>query len=118
LNQREDRERGIRRLLTERGESTGRGRRRAVDVGEGWSPAGLRSLETEREAGQRGEEMSLGSGSGREGFFKNRVWAHRTVYSACPVHTGQRTGKWSSSARQPVHRTLHSAVSGAHRTVR
>ena len=55
---------------------------------EGWSPARGRFPETEREAGQRGEEMSLASGSGSEGFFKNRVWAHRTVYSACPVHTG------------------------------
>jgi hypothetical protein len=57
---------------------------------EGWSPARGRLPET-REAGQRGEEMSLASGSGREGFFKNRVWVHQTVYSACPVHTGQRT---------------------------
>jgi hypothetical protein len=64
------------------------------------------------------EKMCLASGSGREGFFKNRVWAHRTVYSACPVHTEQRTGEGNFSARLPVHQTLHSAVSGAHRTVR
>jgi hypothetical protein len=52
--------------------------------------------ETERELEQRGE-MSLASGSGRENFFKTRLWAHRTVYSACPVHTRQRTGKRSST---------------------
>jgi hypothetical protein len=46
--------------------------------------------ETERGAEAR-EKQSLASGSGRERFFKNRVWAHRTVYSACPVHTRQRT---------------------------
>jgi hypothetical protein len=86
-------ERGIRRLLTERGETgaAAGGRRRRWTPVRGRSPVRGRFPETEREAGQRGEEMSLGSGSGREGFFKNRVWAHRAVYSACPVHTGQRT---------------------------
>ena len=48
------------------------------------------TLETERGAVAR-EKQSLASGSGREKIFKNRVWAHRTVYNACPVHTGQRT---------------------------
>jgi hypothetical protein len=35
----------------------------------------------------------LARAQAREGFFfkKNRLWAHGTVYSACPVHTGQRT---------------------------
>jgi hypothetical protein len=45
-------------------------------------------------------------------FFKNELWAHRTVYSACPVHTGQRTGKRRSARARPVHQTVHSAVSG------
>jgi hypothetical protein len=33
----------------------------------------------------------LASGARGKSFFKNRIWAHRTVYSACSVHTGQRT---------------------------
>jgi hypothetical protein len=24
-------------------------------------------------------------------FFKNRLWAHQTVYSPCPMHNGQHT---------------------------
>jgi hypothetical protein len=31
---------------------------------------------------------SLGSGSGEEKFFRNQLWAHRTVNTGCPVHTG------------------------------
>jgi hypothetical protein len=81
------------RLLTERGQesSTGRGRRRAVDAGEGWSLAGLRSPETEREAGQRGEEMSLGSGSGREGFLKTEYGrtGQSTVSVRCTPDSAQ-----------------------------
>jgi hypothetical protein len=46
--------------------------------------------ETERGAEAR-EKQSLASGSGRERFFKNRVWAHWTVYSVCSVHTELRT---------------------------
>jgi hypothetical protein len=58
----------------------------------------------------------LGREQGKR-FFKNELWAHRTVYSACPVHTGQRTGEGVLARARPVHRTVHSAVSGAHRTV-
>jgi hypothetical protein len=67
-----------------------------------------------------GNEVSTGSGSGSgwETFFKNASWAHRTVYSACLVHTGQRTAERGSARAQPVHQTVHSAMSGAHRTVR
>jgi hypothetical protein len=44
-----------------------------------------------REKPENREEMpGLGCEQGKR-FFKNELWAHRTVYSACPVHTGQRT---------------------------
>jgi hypothetical protein len=88
---------------------------------------GEKSPEIERtEVGGQRETPCLGLGRGR--FFKNRLWSHQTVYSACPVHTGHRTvavwwttghgtGKGVLRAR-PVHRTVHSAVSGAHQTVR
>jgi hypothetical protein len=51
----------------------------------------------EAKSPERTREMIVGggnaysSGSGRRNFFKNASWAHRTAYSACPVHTGQRT---------------------------
>jgi hypothetical protein len=45
---------------------------------------------TESGAETRRNEARPRAREGKE-FFKNRVWAHRTVYSACPVHTGQRT---------------------------
>jgi hypothetical protein len=99
------------------------GRRWGRIAGEGGN---ARDIEEKR---RETEEVVSAPGSGRERFFKNRIWAHRTVYSACSVHTGQRTvavrwttghrtGKRILSARLSVHRTLHSAVSGAHRTVR
>jgi hypothetical protein len=95
--------------------------------GRGHRRVGSVARDRERQWPER--KQSLASGSGEEKFFKNQIWAHRTVYSACPVHTGQRTvavrwatgqrtGKRIWSAWLPVHRTLHSAVSGAHRTVR
>jgi hypothetical protein len=92
----------------ERDDALGRGHRRAdhrrgeVVAGEGW-----RSPETESQG--REQRGVAARPRAREGqvFLK-------TGYG----RTGQRTGKWTSSARQPVHRTLHSAVSGAHRTVR
>ena len=44
-----------------------------------------------REKPENREEMhGLGREQGKR-FFKNELWAHRTFYSACPVHTGQRT---------------------------
>jgi hypothetical protein len=43
--------------------------------------------------------LASGTGTGRESFFKNRLWAHQTIYSACPVHTGQRIGKGDPRAR-------------------
>jgi hypothetical protein len=44
--------------------------------------------------------------------------AHRTAHSSCPVNHRTAHRKKDFSARLPVQRTLHSAVSGAHRTVR
>jgi hypothetical protein len=44
-----------------------------------------------RDKPENREELAcLGREQGK-GFFKNELWAHRTVYSACSVHTGQRT---------------------------
>jgi hypothetical protein len=85
-----ERERECRGVSPERRAGLGTGspedRRRGGEIaGEGGD------CQRPRERLARGEKMSLASGSGREGFFKNRVWAHRTVYSACLVHTGQRT---------------------------
>jgi hypothetical protein len=73
----------------------GRGREIAGEITAGKRDRrqGWQTARAQRQTGSREEKWSLASGSGRERFFKNRVWAHRTVYSACPVHTGQRTGK-------------------------
>jgi hypothetical protein len=73
-------------------------------------------------------ESDLASGAGREKFFLKRVMdtpdsvqclsgAHQAAHSHCPVphRTGPHNGE--ATRTQPVHRTLHSAVSGAHRTV-
>jgi hypothetical protein len=103
-------------LLTERG-SQAQDRRRFA-AGEGRSPAkGGKSPETESRRGQ-GRKLSQASGSGREGFLKTEYG--RTGQSTVPVRCTPDNAqeKRSSSARQPVHRTLHSAVSGAHRTIR
>jgi hypothetical protein len=43
------------------------------------------------EAGAGREKTEPLARSGWRPFFKNAIWAHRTVYSACPVHTGHRT---------------------------
>jgi hypothetical protein len=61
-------------------------RRGEVVADEGW-----RSPGTERERQRTEKGRAQASGARGERFFKNRIWAHRTVYSACPVHTGQRT---------------------------
>jgi hypothetical protein len=85
-----------------------------------WAGARRRWEEIARVRESRGRlarEKHPASGSGGGRFLKNSLWAHRTAYSACSVHTGQRTGKGVLRAR-PVHWTVHSAVSGAHRTVR
>jgi hypothetical protein len=51
---------------------------------------GEQSARGQRETRDREEMPGLGREQGKR-FFKNELWAHRTVYSACPVHTGQRT---------------------------
>jgi hypothetical protein len=45
----------------------------------------------DREEGGAGRESVPLARLRAGGLFKNAIWAHRTVYSACPVHTGQRT---------------------------
>jgi hypothetical protein len=92
-------------------------------AGAWWSP-----VEGQRRGGQiarekRGqqrkrEDIAWPRARAGKKFFKNRLWVHRTIYSVYPVHTGQHTRKWDLCARLPVHRTLHSSVSGAHQTVR
>jgi hypothetical protein len=105
------------RSSSERSEELSRGRS-SEDRRRGAAVAGgggiTRDREELREA-ERGNEAWPRVG---EEFFKNRLWAHRTVYSACPVHTGQRTGEGDLARARPVHRTVHSAVFDAHRTVR
>ena len=57
------------------------GRRRGVEI----------ARDRERERGREQRRKCQASGARGESFFKNRIWAHQTVYSVCPVHTGQRT---------------------------
>jgi hypothetical protein len=90
-----DREAGEKtNLLTEGEEEPGEvagGSSEMVAAGGGSSPAG--GEEIARSRGQR--ELAVRSVPLARlragGLFKNAIWAHRTVYSACPVHTGQRT---------------------------
>jgi hypothetical protein len=82
-----------------RGCSPSKGRRAAlVEVaGEQWTPVrgGRRrgvEIARDREKGAENREVKCqASGARGKDFFKNWIWAHRTVYSACPVHTEQRT---------------------------
>jgi hypothetical protein len=77
-------------ILTGEG-STSIGGRRRIAVGEGRSPV-REEIARDREQRQRTAKRNCqASGARGERFFKNRIWAHRTVYNACPVHTGQRT---------------------------
>jgi hypothetical protein len=89
---------------TEREENRGgkgaahREKGRAVQKVAGGSPPGRgdhrrgrKSPDSEQRLGkEEKKEPGLGLGQGKI-FFKNRVWAHRTVYNTCSVHTGQRT---------------------------
>jgi hypothetical protein len=90
LTDREKREREDRGQLTE-GEQKGcAGRRR-------WRPPERRGrrralgIAKNREAAGAGWEKKASGPVGLGADFKNARWAHRTVYSGCPVHTGQRT---------------------------
>jgi hypothetical protein len=93
IEQREKREDG-RGVLTEAPYQREEGR--ALDGAEP-SEHGCRRGESRRMGGitrdreERQRNGSLPRARAGEGFFKNRLWAHRTVYSACPVHTRQRT---------------------------
>jgi hypothetical protein len=64
---------------------------------EQWTPVrggrrrGGGEIARDRGERQNREEECQASGARGERFFKNRIWAHRTIYSACPVHTGQHT---------------------------
>jgi hypothetical protein len=61
---------------------------RRSSVGLGIARETPRDREKEVLAGRNNEPLAR---LGLEAFFKNAIWAHRIVYSACPVHTGQRT---------------------------
>jgi hypothetical protein len=87
--------------------------------------AGAREQQTDR--GKKGKKCWLGLGLGKE-FFKKRFMvtpdslqcmsgAHRTAHSSCPVNHRIEKLRTGSARSPPVHQTLHSAVSGAHRTV-
>ena len=52
---------------------------------------GSRSRQEQREGRETESSCASGSVLRAGGIFKNAIWAHRTVYSACPVHTGQCT---------------------------
>jgi hypothetical protein len=102
-------------------------RSETVDVGGDRRRGGNR--QTQR-AGRLGEETEPLAQLGRAGggFLKREMGtpdslqclsgAHRTAHSSCPVNHRTTHRKKEFCARLPVHRTLHSAVSGAHRTVR
>jgi hypothetical protein len=67
-------------------------RKKTVAAGGGGSPAGEReSPGTERKRALAGRRLSLWLGRAGGLFLKNAIWAHRTIYSACLVHTGQHT---------------------------
>jgi hypothetical protein len=121
----------------EQGESCsprGRARARSPEPGgDGWPPveiAGEGKVARRRELGGREKKQRLWLGSVGLGavFLKREMGtpdslqclsgAHRTAHSSCPVNHRTAHRKKEFCARLPVHRTLHSAVSGAHRTVR
>jgi hypothetical protein len=87
---------------------------RSTPVARWEAPRARESRERARERG--GNVPTLGSGGER--FFKNTLWAHQTGTIDCLMHTGQRTAERGCARAWPVHQTVHSAVSGAHRTVR
>jgi hypothetical protein len=57
-----------------------------------------------RDREQRGGNEARSRARARKVFFKNRLWAHRTIYSACPVHTGQHIMivRWTTGQGSPV----------------
>jgi hypothetical protein len=104
----------------QRGGRSGALGRRRIAAGEDGRWRGENARDREEPESREGNG-GLWLGLGLEAFFKTRY--------VCPVHTkqrtvavrsttGQRTGKGILARARPVHRTVHSAVSGAHRTVR
>jgi hypothetical protein len=87
------------RLTREEGRSGALGRRRiaADEGGRRREQIGRGAEKTEQR--RRKSAWPRARAGGR--FFKNELWAHRTVYSACPVHTGQRTVavRWTTGQR-------------------
>jgi hypothetical protein len=64
-----------------------------------------------------GEEKFLKTGYGTPDSEQLLSGAHRTAHSHCPIHIIQGRIVVESREAQPVHRIVHSAVSGAHQTV-
>jgi hypothetical protein len=93
LSNREQGDRGKESSCSPRGRARARSPEPSGDGGRRWREfaGGERRIAREQRARVERKKLSQATGSGREGFFKNGVWAHRTVYSACSVHTGQRT---------------------------
>jgi hypothetical protein len=82
-----------------------------------WAAEG-RHQRAERESQIERKKWSLARCSGWRPFLKTRYG--RTGQSTMSVRwtTWQRTGESGSARSRPVHRIVHSAVSGAHGTVR
>jgi hypothetical protein len=81
-----------RRLLTERRGALARSpedRRRGGEIAGEGRIAGEREQLQRTESPEGKEPLARSRAGGC--FFKNAIWAHRTVYSACLVHTRQRT---------------------------
>jgi hypothetical protein len=91
-----ERERENRGLLTEGEQKECAGRRRwrppeMEAAGEQRRRRALGIAKSRERAVRQRAVLPLARFCGLEAFLKNAIWAHRTVYSACPVHTGQRT---------------------------
>jgi hypothetical protein len=135
LPKRQKERQGRKQSCSPRGKKRGAQSHRSTagDGGRRWGEiAGRGEIAKNREQLAAGWEIKEVSGPvGLEAFFLKRDMgapdslqclsgAHRTAHSSCPVNhrTEHRKKGFFFCARLPVHRTLHSAVSGAHRTVR
>ena len=109
-------DRGKESSCSPRGRARARSPEPSGDGGRRWREfaGGERRIAREQRARVERKKLSQATGSGREGFFKNGVWAHRTVYSACPVHTGQRTvAVWWTTGQRTGERGTGARVAGA-----
>jgi hypothetical protein len=84
LSNREQGDRGKESSCSPRGRARARSPEPSGDGGRRWREfaGGERRIAREQRARVERKKLSQATGSGREGFFKNGVWAHRTVYSA------------------------------------